>query len=141
LKLRAKCLFSMCLLICYNSFRITIPIPHMKNVLHKETTKRWLSRWVSIEPLACLYIGHEERERERNFIKPLASLYICHGKNGIEWWKTIMYGYIGRELLLKLKLNSSSRCIEIRVHNVGVKNVSVEGKIENYFWSSSLTQT
>jgi hypothetical protein len=56
---------------------------------------------------------------------PLASLYICHGKNGIEWWKTIRYGYIGGELLLKLKLNSSLKCIEIRMHNVGVKNVSV----------------
>jgi hypothetical protein len=64
---------------------------------------------------------------------PLASLYICHGKNGIEWWNTIRYGYIGGELLLKLKLNSSLRCIEIRMHNVGVKNVSVKGKIGNYF--------
>jgi hypothetical protein len=36
----------------------------MKNVLHKETTEEWLLRWVSIELLACLYIGHEERERE-----------------------------------------------------------------------------
>jgi len=133
LKLRVECLFSMCLSICYNSLRITIPIPHMKNVLHKETTKRWLSRWVSIEPLACLYIGHEERERERNFIKPLASLYIGHGKNGIKWWKTIMYGYIGGELLLKLKLNSSLRCIEIRMLNVRVKNVTVEGKIGTSF--------
>jgi hypothetical protein len=44
-----------------------------------------------------------------------------------------MYGYIGGELVLKLKLNSSLRCIEIRNHNVGVKNVSVEGKIGNYF--------
>jgi hypothetical protein len=34
----------------------------MKNMLHKETTERWLSRWVSIELLACLYIGHEKRE-------------------------------------------------------------------------------
>jgi hypothetical protein len=37
-----------------------------------------------------------------------------------------MYGYIRGKLLSKLKLNSSLRCIEIRVHNVGVKNVSVE---------------
>jgi hypothetical protein len=36
--------------------------------------------------------------------------------------------------------SSNWRCIEIRMHNVGVKNVSVEGKIGNYFWSSSLTQ-
>jgi hypothetical protein len=27
------------------------------------------------------------------------------------------------------------------MYNVGVKNVIVEGKIMNYFWSSSLTQT
>ncbi len=30
---------------------------------------------------------------------------------------------------MKLKLNSSLRCIEIRMHNVGVKNVSDEGNI------------
>jgi hypothetical protein len=44
-----------------------------------------------------------------------------------------MYGYIRGKLLLKLKLNSNLRCIEIRMHNVGVKNVSVEGEIGNYF--------
>lgn len=33
-------------------------------MLHKETTERWLSRWVSIELLTCLYIGHEKREIE-----------------------------------------------------------------------------
>jgi hypothetical protein len=44
-----------------------------------------------------------------------------------------MYGYVGGELLLKLKLNSSLRCIEIKMYNVGVKNVIVEGKIMNYF--------
>ncbi len=135
LKLKVECLFSMCLSICYNSLRITIPNPHMKNVLHKEIMERWLSRSVSIELLACLYIGHEKREREKNFVKPWTSLYICHGKNEIEWWKTIMYGYIRRELLLKLKLNLSLRCIEIKMYNVGVKNVSVEGKIGNYFWN------
>lgn len=32
-------------------------------MLHKETTERWLSRWDSIEFLACLYIAREEKER------------------------------------------------------------------------------
>ncbi len=40
---------------------------------------------------------------------------------------------------MKLKLNSSLRGIEIKMHNVGAKNVSVKGKIGNYFWSSNLS--
>ncbi len=104
----------------------------MKNVLHKEITKIWLSRWASIELLACLYIGHQEKERGILLSLKAVYAYVMERMESNDKKQSCMI-YIGGELLVKLKLNPSLRCIEIRMRNVGVKNVSVESNIGNYF--------
>jgi hypothetical protein len=46
----------------------------MKNVLHKETMEKWFSRWVSIELLACLYIGCHQKGRVQQQHDPSVEL-------------------------------------------------------------------